>query len=150
MSVFVVFVCELCVGDGGEVLWWYYVFCVVLVDEVDYLGFCWVICYVYVKEMIDFVLEQCILLVNVVWVVEVVQCEVMQFEKVNLVMLGNMILYVYWYVILCFIDDCYFFSLVWVELCCVVDEVLLVVCCVLLLQLCEVVCWYFDVVGLMV
>lgn len=39
MSASVVPACELCAGDGGEVLWQHPVFRVVLVDEADYPAF---------------------------------------------------------------------------------------------------------------
>ncbi|MFJ3318714.1 HIT family protein [Herbaspirillum huttiense] len=115
MSASVVPACELCAGDGGEVLWQHPAFRVVLVDEADYPGFCRVICHAHVKEMTDLAPAQRTLLANAVWAVEAAQREVMQPEKVNLATLGNMTPHVHWHVIPRFTDDRHFPSPVWAE-----------------------------------
>ncbi|MET3434878.1 diadenosine tetraphosphate (Ap4A) HIT family hydrolase [Herbaspirillum seropedicae] len=115
MSASVVPACELCAGDGGEVLWQHPVFRVVLVDEADYPGFCRVICHEHVKEMTDLAPAQRTLMANAVWAVEAALREVMQPEKVNLATLGNMTPHVHWHVIPRFTDDRHFPSPVWAE-----------------------------------
>ena len=115
MSASVVPACELCAGDGGEVLWQHPAFRVVLVDEADYPGFCRVICHAHVKEMTDLAPAQRTLQANAVWAVEAAQREVMQPEKVNLATLGNMTPHVHWHVIPRFTDDRHFPSPVWAE-----------------------------------
>ncbi|MCI1015797.1 HIT family protein [Herbaspirillum sp. C7C2] len=107
--------CELCAGDGGEVLWRHPEFRVVLVDEPDYPGFCRVICNTHVKEMTDLAPAQRTRMANAVWAVEAAQREVMQPEKVNLATLGNMTPHVHWHVIPRFLDDRHFPSPVWAE-----------------------------------
>nr|WP_198984354.1 HIT family protein [Herbaspirillum sp. ASV7] len=107
--------CELCTGDGGDVLWRHPQFRVVLVDEADYPGFCRVICNAHVKEMTDLAPAERTLLANAVWAVEAAQREVMQPEKVNLATLGNMTPHVHWHVIPRFLDDRHFPSPVWAE-----------------------------------
>ncbi|MBG7622483.1 HIT family protein [Herbaspirillum sp. AP02] len=107
--------CELCAGDGGEVLWRHPEFRVVLVDEPDYPGFCRVICNTHVKEMTDLAPAQRTRMANAVWAVEAAQREVMQPEKVNLATLGNMTPHVHWHVIPRFVDDRHFPSPVWAE-----------------------------------
>lgn len=107
--------CELCAGDGGEVLWRHPEFRVVLVDEPDYPGFCRVICNTHVKEMTDLAAAQRTRMANAVWAVEAAQREVMQPEKVNLATLGNMTPHVHWHVIPRFLDDRHFPSPVWAE-----------------------------------
>ncbi|WP_044530700.1 HIT family protein, partial [Herbaspirillum sp. B65] len=106
-------VCELCAGDGGEVLWRHAQLRVVLVDEPDYPGFCRVIWNAHVKEMTDLAPAQRTLLANAVWAVEAAQRAVMQPEKVNLATLGNMTPHVHWHVIPRFTDDRHFPSPVW-------------------------------------
>lgn len=133
--------CVFCCEDGGEVFWQDDVLCVVFViGEYEYLGFCWVIWVVYVVEFFDFGEFEWVYLMCVVYVVEWVVCCVMQLNKVNFVSFGNMVLYVYWYVILCFFNDVYFLQFVWVLCQCSVFEVLLCLCVVQVLLLYNVVC----------
>ncbi|OWY27734.1 HIT family protein [Herbaspirillum robiniae] len=105
--------CELCAGDGGEVLWRHADFRVVLVDEPDYPGFCRVIWNGHVKEMTDLAPAARTLLSNAVWAVEAAVREVMAPEKVNLATLGNMTPHVHWHVIPRYLDDRHFPSPVW-------------------------------------
>ena len=107
--------CELCAGDGGDLLWRHPQLRVVLVDEADYPGFCRVIWNAHVKEMTDLAPAERTLLANAVWAVEAAQREVMQPEKVNLATLGNMTPHVHWHVIPRFLDDRHFPSPVWAE-----------------------------------
>lgn len=148
MSASVVPACELCAGDGGEVLWQHPAFRVVLVDEADYPGFCRVICHAHVKEMTDLAAAQRTLLANAVWAVEAAQREVMQPEKVNLATLGNMTPHVHWHVIPRFTDDRHFPSPVWAEPRRAADEGSLAARRALLPQLREAVRRQLDAAGL--
>lgn len=148
MSASVVPACELCAGDGGEVLWQHHAFRVVLVDEADYPGFCRVICHAHVKEMTDLAPAQRTLLANAVWAVEAAQREVMQPEKVNLATLGNMTPHVHWHVIPRFTDDRHFPSPVWAEPRRAADEASLAARRALLPQLREAVRRHLDAAGL--
>ncbi len=148
MSASVVPACELCAGDGGEVLWQHPAFRVVLVDEADYPGFCRVICHAHVKEMTDLAPAQRTLLANAVWAVEAAQPEVMQPEKVNLATLGNLTPHVHWQVIPRFTDDRHFPSPVWAEPRRAADEGSLAARRALLPQLREAVRRQLDAAGL--
>lgn len=140
--------CELCAGDGGEVLWRHPEFRVVLVDEPDYPGFCRVICNAHVKEMTDLAPAQRTRMANAVWAVEAAQREVMQPEKVNLATLGNMTPHVHWHVIPRFTDDRHFPSPVWAEPRRAADAASLDARRALLPQLREAVRQHLDAAGL--
>jgi len=105
--------CDLCAGDGGEVLWQHPSFRVVLVDEPDYPGFCRVIWNGHVKEMTDLAPSDRLLMTTALWAVELAMRETMQPEKVNLATLGNMTPHVHWHVIPRYLDDRHFPSPVW-------------------------------------
>lgn len=107
--------CELCAGDGGEVLWRHPSYRVVLVDEPAFPGFCRVIWQDHVKEMTDLAPADRTLVANAVWAVEAALIEVLQPSKVNLATLGNMTPHVHWHVIPRFEDDTHFPSPVWAE-----------------------------------
>lgn len=140
--------CELCAGDGGEVLWRHPEFRVVLVDEPDYPGFCRVICKAHVKEMTDLAPAQRTLMANAVWAVEAALRAVMQPEKVNLATLGNMTPHVHWHVIPRFTDDRHFPSPVWAEPRRAADAASLAARRALLPQLREAVRQQLDAAGL--
>ncbi|MCA1324047.1 HIT family protein [Herbaspirillum sp. alder98] len=105
--------CDLCAGDGGEVLWQHPSFRVVLVDEPDYPGFCRVVWNSHVKEMTDLAPSDRTLVANAVWAVEAAVRATMAPEKVNLATLGNMTPHVHWHVIPRYPDDCHFPAPVW-------------------------------------
>ncbi|MBB5392244.1 diadenosine tetraphosphate (Ap4A) HIT family hydrolase [Herbaspirillum sp. SJZ130] len=105
--------CELCAGDGGELVWRHPDFRVVLVDEAGYPGFCRVIWNGHVKEMTDLAPAERTRLADAVWAVEAALREVMQPEKVNLATLGNMTPHVHWHVIPRYLDDQHFPTPVW-------------------------------------
>ncbi|MFL9926726.1 HIT family protein [Herbaspirillum lusitanum] len=107
--------CELCTGEGGEVIWRHPQYRVVLVDEPSFPGFCRVIWNGHVKEMSDLAANDRTLIANAVWAVEAAMREVMQPEKVNLATLGNMTPHVHWHVIPRYLDDTHFPSPVWAE-----------------------------------
>ncbi|WP_016832861.1 HIT domain-containing protein [Herbaspirillum lusitanum] len=107
--------CDLCDGDGGELLFNNGSLRVVLVDEPAYPGFCRVIWNGHVKEMTDLAPADRSAVMSAVWAVETAVREVMQPEKMNVASLGNMTPHVHWHVIPRFTDDRHFPSPVWAE-----------------------------------
>ena len=107
--------CELCNGDGGEILLRAEKFRVVLVDDAQYPGFCRVIWHDHVKEMTDLPVADRSTLMAAVCKVESVVRAVMQPEKINLASLGNMTPHLHWHVIPRYPDDAHFPSPVWAE-----------------------------------
>ncbi len=105
--------CELCDGDGGELVFRTAQYRVVLVDDAGYPGFCRVIWNAHVKEMTDLLPTERDVLSHAVWMVEAAMREVMQPEKINLASLGNMTPHVHWHVIPRYVDDDHFPSPVW-------------------------------------
>src|SRR5450830_513179 len=100
--------CDLCDGDGGQLLFKNDRYRVVLVDEAEYPGFCRVVWNGHVKEMTDLAPAERARVMDVVWQVELAQREVMQPEKVNLASFGNMTPHVHWHVIPRYPDDAHF------------------------------------------
>jgi diadenosine tetraphosphate (Ap4A) HIT family hydrolase len=105
--------CELCVEDGGEVLFRTADYRVVLVDDVGYPGFCRVIWQAHVKEMTMLSAAQRTILMDAVWRVEAALLEAMQPAKVNLASLGNMTQHLHWHLIPRFTDDAHFPNPIW-------------------------------------
>lgn len=105
--------CELCESPGGEVLHQGAQFRVVLVDDVNYPGFCRVIWRDHAKEMTDLPELDRMLLMDVLWQVEQVVREVMAPEKVNLASFGNLVPHLHWHVIPRYTDDVHFPAPVW-------------------------------------
>jgi len=105
--------CELCQGDGGELLFQGRHYRVVLVEDAAYPGFCRVIWNGHVKEMTDLSAAERAALMDGVWAVEAAVREIMQPEKINLASLGNMTPHVHWHVIPRYLDDAHFPSPVW-------------------------------------
>ncbi len=107
--------CELCSTPGGELVW-QDVFCrVVLLDDMDYPGFCRVILNSHVKEMTDLIPQERQQLMVVVFAVEQAVREVMQPEKINLASLGNKTPHLHWHVIPRFKQDRAFPNPIWGE-----------------------------------
>src|SRR5450830_889399 len=105
--------CELCQGDGGELLFQSRHYRVVPVDDAAYPGFWRVIWRGHVKEMTDLSASERATQMGGVWAVEAALREVMQPEKINLASLGNMTPHVHWHVIPRYVDDTHFPSPVW-------------------------------------
>ncbi|MGS0741951.1 HIT family protein [Glaciimonas sp. GG7] len=105
--------CELCVGDGGEVLHRTEKYRIVLVDDARYPGFCRVIWHAHVKEMTDLTAEDRDVFMQAVWQVEQTLRTVMQPEKINLACFGNMTPHLHWHVIPRYLDDDHFPQPVW-------------------------------------
>lgn len=107
--------CELCQSPGGEVVYQGELFRVVLVDDVNYPGFCRVIWRDHIKEVTDVNELDRMHMMDILWQVEYVVRNVMQPEKINLASLGNMVPHLHWHVIPRFTDDAHFPAPVWAE-----------------------------------
>lgn len=108
-------VCELCETTGGELLWQDDFCRVVLVNDVDYPGFCRVILNRHIKEMSDLEVSERLRLMEVVFTVEKAVREVLQPDKINLASLGNVVPHLHWHVIPRFDDDRNFPNPIWGE-----------------------------------
>ena len=105
--------CELCDTLGGELIWQDEFCRVVLLDDVDYPGFCRVILNSHTKEMTDLTPQERQCLMAVVFLVEQAVREVMQPEKINLASLGNKTPHLHWHVIPRFKQDRTFPNPIW-------------------------------------
>lgn len=105
--------CELC-NTSDETLLWRGQHCrVILVEDVDYPGFCRVIWNDHIKEMTDLPAHMRAELMNAVFAVESAVREVMQPHKINLASLGNLTPHLHWHVIPRYIDDKHFPNPIW-------------------------------------
>lgn len=105
--------CDLCAGDGGELLHRNSDWRLVLIDDAHYPGFCRVIWNSHAKEMSDLTAAQRSRIMHTTMKVEQVVRQVMQPEKINLASLGNMTPHVHWHVIPRYLDDAHFPQPVW-------------------------------------
>jgi diadenosine tetraphosphate (Ap4A) HIT family hydrolase len=105
--------CELCDGQGGELVWADARCRVVRIADPDYPGFCRVIWREHVKEMSDLEPGDQHHLMYVVFAVETALRRLMHPDKVNLASLGNMTPHLHWHVIPRFRDDRHFPQPVW-------------------------------------
>jgi diadenosine tetraphosphate (Ap4A) HIT family hydrolase len=105
--------CELCDSPGGEELYRNAQLRVVLVDDVQYPGFCRVIWNAHVKEMTDLPPMSRSAMMQMVMKVESALRETLNPEKINLASLGNMTPHLHWHVIPRFNDDAHFPAPVW-------------------------------------
>jgi len=106
-------ICELCVTSGENELWHGENCRVILVDDVDYPGFCRVVWNEHIKEMSDLSMQMRVELMNTVFAVESAVREVMQPEKINLASLGNVTPHLHWHVIPRYLDDKHFPNPIW-------------------------------------
>jgi diadenosine tetraphosphate (Ap4A) HIT family hydrolase len=107
--------CELCDIPGGDLIWRNEFCRVVLLDDVDYPGFCRVILNSHTKEMTDLKNNEREQLMAVVFAVEQAVREVIQPEKINLASLGNKTPHLHWHVIPRFKLDRHFPNPIWGE-----------------------------------
>jgi diadenosine tetraphosphate (Ap4A) HIT family hydrolase len=108
-------VCELCSQPGGEVLHRNEKFRVVLLDDMQYPGFCRVIWNEHVREMTDLSAPDRVLLMQAVWRVEAAVRESMRPDKMNVASLGNMVPHLHWHVIPRYADDAHFPGPIWAQ-----------------------------------
>ncbi|MDD3529542.1 MAG: HIT family protein [Gallionellaceae bacterium] len=105
--------CPLCGTAGQDILWRDGLCRVVLVDDVDYPGFCRVILNRHVREMSDLAEDDRHRLMTVVFAVEAALREVVRPDKVNLASLGNMVPHLHWHVIPRHAGDRHFPDAIW-------------------------------------
>jgi diadenosine tetraphosphate (Ap4A) HIT family hydrolase len=105
--------CELCEHAGGEIIWQDAECRVVLIDDLEYPGFCRVIWLQHVREMTDLSEQQRGALMEVVFAVEETLRTTLQPDKINLASLGNMTPHLHWHVIPRFVDDKHFPGAIW-------------------------------------
>lgn len=105
--------CELCTAKAETVLWQNQNCRVILVNDIDYIGFCRVIWNEHIKEMTDLPIQMRTELMNTVFAVESAIREVMRPDKINLASLGNMTPHLHWHVIPRYIDDKHFPNPIW-------------------------------------
>ncbi len=105
--------CELCVADGGDVLWSSPLCRVVRVDDPDYPGFCRVIWREHVREMTDLTLARRQYVMAVVFAVEAVLRKLYSPLKINLASFGNVVPHLHWHVIPRWAEDSHFPAPVW-------------------------------------
>ncbi len=86
---------------------------VLLVDDVDYPGFCRVVWNDHVPEVTDLSVEERSELMAAVWTVETCVREVMQPDKINIASLGNQVPHLHWHVIPRYENDKHFPDSVW-------------------------------------
>lgn len=107
--------CEICTELGAEIIFQGAQWHVILVDDMEYPGFCRVIWNDHVKEMTDLTPQQRTCLMEGVWCVEQALHQVMQPLKVNLASLGNKVAHIHWHVIPRYADDAHFPYPIWGE-----------------------------------
>src|SRR5690554_1157976 len=90
--------CTLCAEDGGALVWRNEALRVVCVDEPDLPGYTRVIWHAHVPEMTDLDTRARDELMQAVYIVESVQRQILQADKVNLASLGNMTPHLHWHV----------------------------------------------------
>ncbi len=105
--------CVFCNSAGGELLWQNDLCRIVLVDDVNYVGFCRVILNKHIKEMTDLSEVERINVMQITFVVEQVLRDVLQPTKINLASLGNKTPHIHWHVIPRFETDVHFPETVW-------------------------------------
>ena len=105
--------CTLCLQPGGEVFWDDGFARVVLVGDADHPGFCRVILNAHTREMTDLPEAERARLMNVVYAVEGLLCDLLRPDKINLASFGNVVPHLHWHVIPRFTDDPHFPNSVW-------------------------------------
>lgn len=119
-------ICELCLSDGGDVLYRDAELRIVAVTGADgetYRGFCRVIWNEHVREMTDLVVVERSTFMKAVFKLEAVLRAQLRPEKMNIASLGNMTPHLHWHVIPRFIDDATFPKPIWATLAASTDNV---------------------------
>lgn len=91
--------CELCQSTGGAPLWGDEFCRIVLVDDIDYPGFCRVVVERHVAEMTDLSADERTRLMNAVFATEASLRELLRPHKINLASLGNITPHLHWHVV---------------------------------------------------
>ncbi len=105
--------CELCEGDGGELIWRDEQCRVVCVAELGYPGYCRAIWNAHVSEMTDLGESERARLMRVVFELEAGLRKLLRPDKINLASLGNAVPHLHWHVIPRFRGDPHFPGPIW-------------------------------------
>jgi len=105
--------CALCAGDGGDLVWRNNALRVVIVDDPDLPGYTRVVWHAHVAEMTDLGAREKNELMQAVFLVESVQRQILQADKINLASLGNMTPHLHWHVIPRWRGDPWFPDSIW-------------------------------------
>jgi diadenosine tetraphosphate (Ap4A) HIT family hydrolase len=105
--------CELCDGDGGELIWRDEQCRVVSVAEPGYPGYCRAIWNAHVAAMTDLADDERGRLMRVVFALEAGLRELLRPDKINLASLGNAVPHLHWHVIPRFRGDPHFPGPIW-------------------------------------
>lgn len=105
--------CELCEGEGGELLWRDAQCRVVHVHEPGYPGFCRAIWNAHVAEMTELSASERAHFMRVVFELEAGLREWLRPDKINLASLGNVTPHLHWHVIPRFRSDPHFPNPIW-------------------------------------
>lgn len=105
--------CALCLTDGGQLVWKSGAIRVVTVDEPDLPGYTRVILNRHLAEMTELPAAERARIMEVVFLVESVQRQILGPDKVNLAALGNMTPHIHWHVIPRWRNDPWFPDSIW-------------------------------------
>ena len=108
--------CELCEGDGGELIVRREKWRLVRITGADgdaYRGFCRVVWNEHIKELTDLSAADRQIFMEAVFALEKILREVLQPEKMNVASLGNLTPHLHWHVIPRFRDDPAFPKPIW-------------------------------------
>ena len=107
--------CPLCFPTPHTLLWQDAVCRIVLLNDVDYPGYCRVELLAHVKEMTDLATAERAHIMAAVFATEQAIRTVLQADKINLASLGNKTPHVHWHVIPRFVQDKHFPNSHWGE-----------------------------------
>lgn len=105
--------CTLCIETGGTMVWSNQKLRVVLVEDPDLPGYTRVVWNTHIKEMSDLSAADQQAFMQVVFVVESVQREILRTDKVNLASLGNMTPHLHWHIMPRWQSDPWFPDSIW-------------------------------------
>ncbi|NYT62642.1 HIT family protein [Alcaligenaceae bacterium] len=105
--------CPLCRAIGGTLLWRGLQLRVIAADDAAHPGLTRVVWQDHVSEMTDLAPAQRDTLMAAVWLVEQVQRQVLQPDKINLAQFGNMAPHLHWHIIPRWTDDSHFPEAIW-------------------------------------
>ncbi len=107
--------CAICDGNEGEIIWSDNTLRVVLLDLIDYKGYCRVELISHQKEMTDLDEGLQFNIMRCVFKVEAILRKVFNPEKINLASLGNKSPHIHWHIIPRFKEDAHFPNSHWGE-----------------------------------
>lgn len=105
--------CPLCASPGDEVLWQNAYFRVIRVDGTPHPGYTRVIWQDHVAEMTQLTAPERDGLMDIVYMVEQVQRQVLHPDKINLAALGNQVPHLHWHIIPRWRGDSHFPDSAW-------------------------------------